>query len=171
MTGDRGASRWLTVGTAGVLALAMAAVAGGVAAAEDEAKKVILDTDMVELFDDGMAMLMLERAEDIDLLGVTVLSGNTPMPAGLAAGARQLEAMGSETPMYAGSRYGIRNWRFDPEILAAEEVISPVVSWPGYLGHYDETIGGDPMELSVFGTAVSVRKQQAGCFRISPLPA
>ena len=32
-------------------------------------------------------------------------------------------------------------------------------------------IGGDPMELSVFGTAISVRKQQAGCFKISPLTA
>ena len=36
--------------------------------------------------------------------------------------------------------------------------------------YQNSAIGGDPMELSVFGTAVSVRKQQAGCFRISPLP-
>ena len=32
-------------------------------------------------------------------------------------------------------------------------------------------IGGDPMEVSVFGTAISVRKQQADCFRISPVPS
>lgn len=111
----------------------------------DSARKVILDTDMVELFDDGMAMLLLERAPDIDLLGVTVVSGNTPMPRGMATGVRQLEALRSDTPIYAGSRFGIRNWRFDPEILAAEQAVSPVVSWPGYLGHYDDTIGGDPM--------------------------
>lgn len=30
-------------------------------------------------------------------------------------------------------------------------------------------IGGDPMEISVFGTAISVRKQQAGNFRVSPI--
>ncbi len=30
-------------------------------------------------------------------------------------------------------------------------------------------IGGDPMEISVYGTAISVRKQQADFFRISPL--
>jgi len=30
-------------------------------------------------------------------------------------------------------------------------------------------IGGDPMEISVHGTAISVRKQQADFFRISPL--
>ena len=82
---------------------------------------------------------------NIDLLGVTVVSGNTPMPAGMATGVGQLEALRSDTPIYAGSRYGIRNWRFDAEILAAEQALSPVVSWPGYLGHYDETIGGDPM--------------------------
>ena len=33
----------------------------------------------------------------------------------------------------------------------------------------NSAIGGDPMEVSVFGTAISVRKQQAGCFRISPV--
>jgi len=33
----------------------------------------------------------------------------------------------------------------------------------------NSAIGGDPMEISVFGTAISVRKQQAGCFQVSPL--
>ena len=33
----------------------------------------------------------------------------------------------------------------------------------------NSAIGGDPMELSVFGTAISVRKQQAGSFKISPV--
>ena len=35
--------------------------------------------------------------------------------------------------------------------------------------HANSAIGGDPMEVSVYGTAISVRKQQADCFRISPL--
>jgi len=128
-----------------ILAMVATTAMAQVATAEDGARKVILDTDMVELFDDGMAMLLLDRSPDIDLLGVTVVSGNTPMPRGMATGARQLEALGSDVPIYAGSRYGIRNWRFDPEIQAAELAVSPVVSWPGYMGHFDETIGGDPM--------------------------
>ena len=33
----------------------------------------------------------------------------------------------------------------------------------------NSAIGGDPMEVSVYGTAISVRKQQADCFRVSPL--
>ena len=30
-------------------------------------------------------------------------------------------------------------------------------------------IGGDPMVVSVFGTAISIRKQQAGNFSVSPI--
>jgi ferrous iron transport protein A len=30
-------------------------------------------------------------------------------------------------------------------------------------------IGGDPMEVSVFGTAISIRRQQAGNFSVSPI--
>lgn len=34
--------------------------------------------------------------------------------------------------------------------------------------HQNSAIGGDPMELCVFGTAISIRKQQADCFEVSP---
>ena len=37
--------------------------------------------------------------------------------------------------------------------------------------YQNSAIGGDPMELSVFGTAISVRKQQADCFKVAPLLA
>jgi ferrous iron transport protein A len=33
----------------------------------------------------------------------------------------------------------------------------------------NSAIGGDPMEVSVYGAAISIRKQQAGCFRVSPI--
>ena len=33
----------------------------------------------------------------------------------------------------------------------------------------EEPTGGDPIEVSVHGAAISIRKQQAGCFRISPI--
>lgn len=33
----------------------------------------------------------------------------------------------------------------------------------------NSAIGGDPMEVSVYGSAISIRKQQAGCFRVSPI--
>ncbi len=37
--------------------------------------------------------------------------------------------------------------------------------------HANSAIGGDPMEVSVYGAAISVRRQQAGCFKISPIAA
>ena len=86
-----------------------ARIASPAMAADQTRTKVILDSDMVELFDDGTAMLLLAQAPNVDLLGVTVVAGNTPMPSGVAAGVRQLEAMGSDVPIYEGSRYGIRN--------------------------------------------------------------
>ncbi len=30
-------------------------------------------------------------------------------------------------------------------------------------------IGGDPMEISVFGTSISIRRQQAMSFQVSPI--
>ncbi|MFV0336400.1 MAG: nucleoside hydrolase [Tropicimonas sp.] len=111
--------------------------------------KVIFDTDMVELFDDGTAMMLLAQAPNVELLGVTVVAGNTPMPAGVAAGVRQLEAMGSSVPIYEGSRYGIRTWRGDrtrPEILGAELQISPITGWGGYMrAAAGNEIDADPM--------------------------
>lgn len=135
----------LVLGTAALISPALAQDAP----AADERIKVILDTDMVELFDDGTSMLMLDRAPNIDLLGVTVLSGNTPMPAGVAAGVRQLEATGSDVPIYQGSRLGIRTWRGDrsnPAVLEAEQQISPITGWGGYLRpSAGDGIDADPM--------------------------
>jgi len=37
--------------------------------------------------------------------------------------------------------------------------------------YQNSAIGGDPMELSVFGTAISVRRQQAESFQVTPLRA
>lgn len=54
---------------------------------------VILDTDMVDLFDDGVAMLMLAKSPKIDLLGVTVVIGNTWTETGTASAIRQLEGI------------------------------------------------------------------------------
>jgi inosine-uridine nucleoside N-ribohydrolase len=134
---------------AAVVLLAASLGAAPVAAQEatdTSPQKVILDTDMVELFDDGMAMLLLDRAPNIDLLGVTDVAGNTPVGTGVAMGVRQLEALGSSTPIYEGSRYGIRFWRAsNPDALAAEELFSPVVGWAGYLKPYMPGLAGDPL--------------------------
>lgn len=71
----------------------------------DNRQKIILDTDMVELFDDGIAMMMLAKAPNIDLLGVTVVAGNTWVSEGTAYAIRQLEAIGiTDIPVLQGVR-------------------------------------------------------------------
>ena len=47
-------------------------------------EKIILDTDMVEMFDDGIAMLLLAKAPEVELLGVTVTAGNSARCSGHA---------------------------------------------------------------------------------------
>ena len=54
---------------------------------------VILDTDMVNLFDDGVAMMMLAKSPQTELLGVTVVIGNTWAETGTASALRQLEGI------------------------------------------------------------------------------
>lgn len=56
-------------------------------------EKVILSADMVDLFDDGVAMLMLAKSPKVDLLGVAVVIGNTWVETGTASAIRQLEGI------------------------------------------------------------------------------
>ncbi|GBU10168.1 hypothetical protein AwWohl_13060 [Gammaproteobacteria bacterium] len=77
-------------------------------------EKVILDTDMVELFDDGLAMVMLANSDKIDLLGVVTVSGNTWSREGVAYGIRQLEIIGKNNiPVVEGARYPLRASRHE----------------------------------------------------------
>ena len=61
-----------------------------------EKTRVILDSDMVEMFDDGVAMLMLLQSPKIELMGVTIVTGNTWAEAGTANAIRQLEGLGRD---------------------------------------------------------------------------
>ncbi len=85
--------------------------------------KVILDTDMVELFDDGIAMMMLQHDPDIDLLGVVTVTGNSWANNGMAHQVRQLELMGhlDKAPtLVIGSHYPIRKAGFEKNLLKKE---------------------------------------------------
>ena len=65
-------------------------------------EKVILDSDMVEGFDDGVAMLALAQSPGIKLIGVTIVAGNTWVSDGVAYALRQLEIAGQNIPVAAG---------------------------------------------------------------------
>ena len=69
-----------------------------------EKTRVILDSDMVEMFDDGVAMLMLLQSPQIELMGVTIVTGNTWAEAGTANAIRQLEGLGrDDIPVVVGT--------------------------------------------------------------------
>ena len=75
-----------------ILSIAAIALAVTFATAQEKTK-VILDTDMVEIFDDGVAMMMLQINPDIELLGITTVVGNSWVNEGTAWALRQLEAV------------------------------------------------------------------------------
>ena len=77
-------------------------------------EKVILDTDMVMLYDDGVAMMMLANHPEIELLGVTIVPGNTWVCEGAAYAIRQLEVLNSrDVPVALGIRYPLRAGRYE----------------------------------------------------------
>ncbi len=76
-------------------------------------EKVILDADMVDLFDDGIAMMMLAESPKIDLKGVTIVIGNTWVETGTASAIRQLEGIKrTDIPVYMGVNKPTRKDRF-----------------------------------------------------------
>ena len=77
-------------------------------------EKVILDTDMVVLYDDGVAMMMLANHPEIELLGVTIVPGNTWLSEGTAYALRQLEVLNrTDIPVASGTRYPLRAARYE----------------------------------------------------------
>ncbi len=74
-----------------IISALLLAILGSAGAAKE---KVILDTDMVMLYDDGVAMMMLANHPNIELLGVTIVPGNTWVSEGTAYALRQLEVIG-----------------------------------------------------------------------------
>ena len=72
-------------------------------------EKVLLDSDMVECFDDGIAMLLLAKAPNVELVGVTTLTGNSWVEDGTAYALRQLEDAGiRDVPVVPGLSMPLR---------------------------------------------------------------
>ena len=133
-----------------VLLILILAILGAGAAANE---RVILDTDMVMLYDDGMAMMMLAKHPDIELLGVTVVPGNTWVAEGGAYALRQLEVLKrKDIPVALGTRYPLRAGRY--ETIALEQKMfgnsSPYIGSfartepASYLDVYRAEFDGDP---------------------------
>ena len=120
-----------------------------------EAKeKVILDSDMVVLYDDGVAMMMLANHPDIELLGVTVVAGNAWVPEETAYALRQLEVLNrADVPVAAGIRHPLRAGRYETIELERRMFGIARSNYVGcferpepasYLDVYRKEFGGEP---------------------------
>ena len=99
-------------------------------------EKVILDSDMVEIFDDGVAMMMLQLAPDVELLGVTIVVGNSWVAEGTAYALRQLEALkATHVPVAMGVTRPLRPSRH--ETMALERQLYGIGHdlWAGSFGY------------------------------------
>jgi inosine-uridine nucleoside N-ribohydrolase len=68
-------------------------------------ERVIVDADMGVVNDDAVALFMLLNTPNIEVLGVTIVPGNTWMENGTAYALRQLELVGrSDIPVFMGVR-------------------------------------------------------------------
>jgi len=93
-------------------------------------EKVILDTDMVELFDDGVAMVMLANSNEIDLLGVVTVAGNVWEPEATSYALRQLAIIDrADLPVYGGTRHPLRAGRY--ETMKTERDLFGQLGWMG----------------------------------------
>lgn len=90
----------------------------------DKKAKVLIDTDMVEGFDDGVAMMMLLGADNVDVVGVTTVTGNTWVQEGAAYTIRQMEIAGVDSlPVVVGAEYPLREGRMST--LKSEVMANP----------------------------------------------
>lgn len=106
-------------------------------------KKVIIDTDMVEGFDDGVALLMLEKALNVEVIGVTTVSGNTNVKQASATAIKQLEIINSSTPVYEGSFFPLDKNRYDIDFLKKEESLVGKINYAGYLSKLFDGVSVD----------------------------
>lgn len=118
----------------------------------DSNTKVLIDTDMVEGFDDGIALMMMLSSADVDVVGVTTVTGNTWAQEGVAYGIRQMGICGGhDVPIIAGSQYPLRENRLNTlkdEVAAnpgrdsywlGSIEYDPILDWKDfYVEHYGE---------------------------------
>ncbi len=73
-------------------------------AAQEDRRKVLIDADMGQLNDDAVVLFMLANSQNVDILGLTIVAGNTWVEEGTAYGLRQLEIIGrTDIPVLMGA--------------------------------------------------------------------
>lgn len=120
----------------------------------DKTPSVIIDSDMVEAFDDGVAFMILLGSDNMKVKGLTTVTGNTWAQEALAYGIRIGELCGGRNLTYiAGAQYPMHDGRldaFNAQIDASPGVdasyrgsmsYAEVTDWKAY---YVERYGQEP---------------------------
>ncbi len=115
-------------------------------------EKVIIDADMGQLNDDAAVLFMLAHSENVEILGVTLVAGNTWVEEGAAYGLRQLEIIGrTEIPVLMGANEPLmgnrRPWLASEEALYGNSQYLGAFSRPkpgSYLDIGRQPYGGYP---------------------------
>ena len=107
--------------------------------------KVIVDTDLGFASDDAMALLILLQSEKVEVLGVTVVTGNDWLQQEVANALRLLEIAGRpDIPVFAGAERPLLNTQ---EETKRREVLFGETSDGGYKGAWRED-GPGPRDVS-----------------------
>jgi inosine-uridine nucleoside N-ribohydrolase len=101
-----------------------------------ERHKVILDTDLGFGSDDSMALLILLQSDNVDLLGVSVVTGNEWLAQETANVLRLLEIAGrTDVPVYPGARFPLVT---NQQEMKLREALYGETSEGGYKGAWSE---------------------------------
>jgi inosine-uridine nucleoside N-ribohydrolase len=119
---------------------------------------VIVDTDCGFASDDAMALLALLQSENVELLGVTVVTGNDWLKQEVQNVLRLLEIAGRpEVPVYAGSERPLVTSR--EEMIRREQVFGET-SDGGYKGAWREGGSGRDDVVPPDGVLASIRPRE-----------
>ncbi len=111
---------------------------------QQERQKVIIDTDMGQMNDDAVVLFMLANSDNVDILGLTIVAGNTWVEEGTAYGLRQLEVIDrSDIPVLMGANEPLMGSR--QSSLSTEEALYGSVE---YMGAYSRSKPNSYLEIS-----------------------
>lgn len=135
------------------------ATAIGVGPSAAQETKVLLDTDLGFASDDAMALLALLQSDEVELLGVSVVTGNDWLKQEVANTLRLLEIAGrSDVPVYPGAE---RPLVTSQEEMSRREELYGETSEGGYKGAWREG-GPGPAEVAPPGGRFATRAPEEG---------
>ncbi len=126
--------------------------------ASQERLKVVVDTDLGFAMDDAVALLILAQSEKVDLLGVTVVTGNDWLQQEVANTLRLLEiARRPDVPVFPGSERPLIN---SQEEMRRREALFGETTPGGYKGAWREG-GPGPREVRPPDGKFAARKPES----------